>query len=105
MRRLALFLLIIVPAFAGSPLPRPETFDLNAKYGCIINEIVDSRTVDARDINLPPHRWDVQVWQGKWKAWLPKHSLNRQGALKTCDQWMKAIEKELRKELKGGGLD
>lgn len=99
--------LLFGPAVAGvsTPVPRPETFDLTGKYGCKIDEINDSRTVDARDINLPPHRWDVKVWQGKWSAWLPKHNLSRQAALKSCDQWMKAIEKELRQEmkLKGGG--
>ena len=102
MERLVILLLFFGPAFAGVAvsLPRPETLDPTVKYGCKIDEITDYRTVDARNVNLPPHRWDVKVWMGNWSASLPKHQLNRQAALKSCDQWMRAIEKELRRELR-----
>jgi hypothetical protein len=103
MNRFAILLFFLAPAFAGSAVsfPRPEMLDPAAKYGCKVDEITDYRTVDARNVNLPPHRWDVKVWMGSnWSVWLPKHYLNRQAALKSCDQWMRAIEKELRQEIR-----
>jgi hypothetical protein len=89
--------LVHVACGAEPEQPMPPSLTPPAEYGCRLLGVVNAHTVSVQDLKRPIAFWVINVWFGKWAAYLPTRSTYKQ-AEKDCTKWRARIEAEAKKQ-------